>query len=548
MESHDRDIMSCTRRQAIGAALVSGFLIGPAANAQGSMPVVETHLGRVRGRHEGNSAVFRGIRYAVAERFMPPREPVPWAGVAEATSFGASAPQSNANPPPGPPYVILSQLPRPQNAPPRPPSPGESEDCLFLNIWTSGLRDGRKRPVMVTLHGGFFYGGSGSGIDGAGLAARGDVVVVSLNHRLNAFGFSYLDHLGGDEYAHAGNAGMLDIIAALKWINTNIEAFGGDPDRVMVFGTSGGGMKTTFLTASPQSAGLLHRAGVQSGPALRFMEPERAAAATDRLLANLEIAPRDFAKLRTIPVERLLAGYHATAAQLPPENFTDLSCFAPVLDPIYLPHHPFDPGAAPATTTIPMLIGSTGQEMTFFMGNDPEAFELDAERLEERVDDIYGERSKSVVALYRDIYPTKNPSQLFIQIFSDYSVMLPTIRQAERKAAAGGADAWLYRLDFASPALGGKLGALHTIEGPLIFDRVESARELLGEGAAPSLLAKKMSEAWVSFAATGDPNSAANGLPNWPAYDLRDRPTMLFDNNCRLVNDPVVAVRTLLQS
>jgi len=508
-----------------------------------SEPVAETRLGRLRGRLENGVLVFRGIRYAQAERFKAPQAPAPWTGVADALSFGASAPQSNPNPPSGPPYVILAQLPRPASATPPPPPPPESEDCLFLNVWTSGLRDGRKRPVMVSLHGGFFYGGSGSGVDGSRLAARGDVVFVSINHRINAFGYAHLAGLGDAEFAHSGNAGMLDIIAALEWARDNIENFGGDPDRVMVFGTSGGGMKTTFLTASPRAKGLLHRAGVQSGPALRFMEPDAAAAVTDRLLHRLGIPARDWQKLRTLPMKELLAGYHAVAEDLPPRNFTHLSCFAPVLDPVLLPRHPFSPEAAPETHAIPMLIGSTAQEMSFFWGNDPEAFMLDEAGLQTRAEHFLGDEAARILGLYSAAYPQATPARRYLQLFSDYSIQAPTIAQAERKA---GTPAWLYRLDFQSPALGGKLGALHTLETPFILNTVESARPLVGEGDAPLALARAMSSAWVNFAATGDPNDSATGLPDWPSYDRQRRATMLLDTQSRVEDDPSHMAREAL--
>jgi len=498
-------------------------------------PVAETHLGKLRGRQEGDVLVFRGIRYAQAQRFQPPAQPEPWGGIADALHFGASAPQSNPNPPPGPPYVILAQLPRPANAPPPPPPLPEAEDCLFLNIWTSGLKDGRKRPVMVSLHGGFFYGGSGSGVDGARLAARGDVVFVSINHRLNLFGFTHLAEVGGQDYARSGNAGMLDIIAALEWIRRNIENFGGDPGRVMVFGTSGGGMKTTFLMASPRASGLFHRAGVQSGPALKFMERDRAAIVTDKLLHHLGLSPGNWEQLRSMPVQQLLSAYHALSADMPPRNFTDLPCFAPVLDAHLLPHHPFSPSAAPETMSIPMLTGCTAQEMSFFWGNDPGAFTLDEAGLRMRMEPLTGERTDEVLALYKAAYPDASASRRYLQMFTDYSIQAPIVAQAERKS---GAPAWLYRLDYQSPALGGKLGALHTLETPFLLDTTESAKALVGEGEAPALLARKMSAAWVAFATNGDPNDGGSGLPAWPAYDRQNRSTMLLDTQCRVEEDP----------
>lgn len=505
------------------------------AATPGEEPIVETRAGKLRGQRTDRCFVFKGIRYARADRFMPPEPVRPWSGVADALNFGASAPQTNADPPPGPPYVITAQLPRPANAPP-PVKLAESEDCLFLNVWTAALNDGRKRPVMLWLHGGFFYGGTGSTTDGSAIAGRGDAVVVSINHRLNAFGYTHLADIAGADFAHSGNAGMLDIIAALEWVRDNIEAFGGDPKRVMVFGTSGGGMKTSFLMASPRAKGLLHRAGVQSGPGLRFIERDAAGAVTERLLTAVGLSRASARDLARIPMEQLLAGYHAVAAAMPPRRFIDLPCFAPVIDPQLLPAHPFSPRAAAQAAAIPMLIGCNAQEMSFFWGNDPAAFTLDEAGLQKRTEAFLERDAGAVIARYRAAYPGVTPARLYLQLFSDYSLALPVSAQADRHAAAGKAETYAYRLDFQSPALDGKLGALHTLESPFLFDTVESSRALVGPGDEPARLARQMSEAWVRFAATGNPNGG--DLPHWPRYDGKTRATMIFQQQPALARDP----------
>lgn len=533
------------RRQFIASAGAAGLLLMTSETfAQTSDPVVATRYGQLRGARLANCYVFRGIRYARAARFQAPRPPEPWTGVRDALSPGASAPQTNANPPPGPPYVILAQLPRPAGAKPPPPLP-ESEDCLFLNVFTPALKDGRKRPVMVWLHGGFFYGGNGSTTDGSGIAGRGEAVVVSINHRLNAFGYTHFGDLAGGQFPDAGNAGMLDIVAALRWVRENIEAFGGDPDRVMVFGTSGGGMKTSFLMASPAANGLFSRAGVQSGPGLRFMERDAAAAVTERLLRETGLTRANAADLAMLPMDRLLAAYHAIAAAMPAARFIDLPCFAPVVDGRALPQHPFSPKAAASTKKIAMLIGHNAQEMSFFWGNDPAAFTLDQPGYEARIKGFAGDAAPDIIAAYARAYPDATPARRYLQAFSDYSLALPVMAQADRHADAGGRT-YAYRLDFQSPALGGKLGALHTLEAPLLFDTPEASRALLGPGDAPVMLARQMSEAWVRFAATGDPNGA--GLPVWPRYDTKSRDMMVFDTQSRAVRDPnALARRTMAE-
>ena len=535
--------MSLDRRYLLAALTAAGAappLFGKTIMT--SDPIVETSRGKWRGAAIDGAIAFKGIRYAVADRFMPPRSPERWGDVKDALAYGAQAPQTNPNPPPGPPYVITAQFPRPANAAP-PPKPVESEDCLFLNVWTPTLDRARRLPVMVWLHGGFFYGGSGASGDGSALARRGETVVVSLNHRLNAFGYAHLaDH--GSEFAHSGNAGMLDIIAALEWVRDNIEGFGGDPSRVMVFGASGGGMKTSFLMASPRAKGLLHRAGVQSGPGLRFMERDSAARATDMLFGEVGLKTGDVGALRTLPMQQLLAGYHAVAAKLPPKRFIDLPSFSPVIDPDLLPRHPFSPDAAPLTTPIPMLIGWNAQEMSFFMGNDPAGFELDEAGMRTRLHGFLGDQADAAAELYAQRYPGTSPSRRYIQAFSDYSLMLPVLAQADRKAAAGGGATYAYRLDRQSPALGGKLGALHTSEAPYVFDGVEKSAAMTGDTAEARALAHAMSGAWIRFAATGDPNGA--GLPHWTAYTPERRAIMLLDDRSRVVDDPTREEWTLM--
>jgi para-nitrobenzyl esterase len=490
-------------------------------------PVVETSSGKVRGRTTNGVHVFKGIRYARAERFMPPVPVEPWSGIQEAETFGAIAPQTDPAPPSGPPYVILAQLPRPAT----PSTPAvENEDCLFLNVWASADAEGARRPVMVWLHGGFFYGGSGNGVDGSALAAHQEVVVISLNHRLNAFGFCHLADMGGPDFAHSGNAGMLDIVAALKWVRENIAAFGGDPDKITLFGTSGGGMKACFLASSPASRDLIARAAVQSGPGIRFMERDQATLASELLLRELKLNARDLDALRTVETTRLLAAYHRVARTLQPRRFIDLPCFSPVIDPDILPCHPFSPEASPLIRDVPMLVGWNADEMSFFMGRDPEGFELDEAGFKSRVSRMFNDTG-AAASLYRNEFPEKSFSDLYIRAYSDVSLMLPVVVMAERKAATPG-GVWLYRLDHPSPALGGKLGALHTMETPLIFNTTSTNPLTAGDNAALPIAAK-MSAAWARFAATGSPQFA-DGTGEWPVFEASRRATMVLDSECRI--------------
>jgi para-nitrobenzyl esterase len=518
-----------------------------------SDPIVETSLGKVRGARVDGIYSFKGMRYAAStagrNRFMPPQPAQPWAVVRDAVEFGAIAPQTSPDPSVGGPWhVIIPQLlPRPNPAAP-PPRPREDEDCLFLNVWTAGLNDGRRRPVMVWLHGGFFAVGSGASVNGTRLASRGDVVVVSVNHRLNIFGYSHLGDLGGAEFAQSGNVGMLDIVAALKWVQQNIERFGGDPGRVMLFGESGGGMKTSMLMAAPPAQGLFHRAGVQSGPGLAMMKRDTATRVSERVLRQVGIGAGELRKLQELPVSQLLTAFFSVQKELPPRSFTDLPCFAPVLDPHILPRQPFSPEATPLSAHIPLLIGWNETEMTFFMGADEAGFSLDEAGLHMRLEGLLGSGAAAAQALavYRKVYPAYSPSELFIQIWSDASIMTPTLLQAQRKAALPGASTYLYRFDRRTPVLNGKLRTPHTLENAFVFDDVEGAKFMTGGGETATLLARQVSSAWVSFAASGNPNTHESGLPDWPAYETARRPTMLLDDSSAVVEDPTREERAVL--
>jgi para-nitrobenzyl esterase len=522
-----RSILQWLSGGAVAAAadVTMGQSSGPesadAAGAGASGPVAQTTAGKVRGFMNGPVHVFKGIPYAAStageNRFAPPRKRESWSGIRAALELGAKAPQ---NPTPG---LLPEEAVSLSNEP-------MSEDCLHLNVWTAGLRDGRKRPVMVWFHGGGYSSGSGGNTryEGSNLATRQGIVLVTVNHRLNIFGHLYLGEIAGEAFADSGNVGMLDIVAALEWVRDNITEFGGDPGNVTIFGESGGGGKVSTLMAMPAAQGLFHRAIVQSGVALRQATRQSATETAKQILKQLGVEPSEAAKLRSIPQAELLAAF---GAMRPPPRFT------PVVDGRSLPRHPFDPTAPEISANVPLIVGSNATEVTFFADTPLEP--IDEATLHERVkrytrtDDAEAEK---LIALYRKSRPKITTEHLYQLIASDYWMTADLVTQAERKAAAGKAPVYVYYFEWPSPVRGGKLRSVHSVEIPFVFDNVHLAEPLVGKGADQAALARTLSSTWARFARSGNPNG--KGLPSWPAYNSNTRGVMIFDKVSRVVNDP----------
>jgi para-nitrobenzyl esterase len=422
-----------------------------------------------------------------------------------------------------------------------------------LNIWTPGMGAAKKRPVMVWLHGGGFSMGSSSSLlyDGTNLARRGDVVMVGVNHRLNVFGYTHFGDLGSAEYAHSGNAGQLDIIAALEWIRDNIDRFGGDSKRVMIFGESGGGAKVSMLLASPPAKGLFHSAVIESGPSIRMAEREPSTQAAEMLLSRLGLDAKRLPEIHALSTDKILAAYFATTAELAKQRGAGggmSGAFTPVLDPQILPEHPFHPTASRILEDVAVMVGWNKTESTLFMLGDPQVFSLDEAAMRKRVEALVGSDAEALIQAYKTEYPKLSPSAIHFYI-SSYSMMgSGSVTTAERKAALGKAPAFLYRFDWETPISGGKYLSPHGLEMPMVFDNVDCGGEgLTGGGAEAKKLAAKMSEAWIAFATSGNPNTKKSGLPQWEPFDSTKRAMMIFDNQCRIAFDPLKEQRIIFE-
>jgi len=500
-------------------------------------PTVEIASGKLRGAIVEGVAAFRGVPYgastAGANRFMPPRPVAPWAGVRDASDYAGQAPQARLGPAPRAEMVNFSGPPD--------TSP-ETEDCLTLNVWSAALDRAARRPVMVWLHGGAFsYGSSNTmRLQGMRLCSKGNVVLVTVNQRLNIFGHLDLSRFGGAEYAASGNAGTLDMIAALHWVRDNIAAFGGDPGNVTIFGESGGGGKVSTLLALPSARGLFHRAIVQSGAAVRLRTRDRAEALTDAVLRELGLARASFMELHSVPARRLLAaiGPAQQAIGASPFPLLDRYPFGPVVDGTLLPRQPFDPDATPVSTDIPLIIGDCTHEASLFLAHDDKVWHrtLTEMELEARVAAIAGDvHADRVMETYRRLDPTASPADRLIATLTDCNFRIRSALLAERKVAQGGAPVWIYSFAWQTPLFDGRLGAPHAIDVPFTFDTLEFSNAT-DRSAGAYGLAAAMSGAWAAFAHDGVPRHAA--MPAWPAYTPGEHATMVLDTKCRVERDP----------
>ncbi|MDY6984164.1 MAG: carboxylesterase/lipase family protein [Pseudomonadota bacterium] len=524
-------------RQALAAAALLGLGRSARLFAQDQRlakpgATVKTTTGSVRGLVREDVQQFWNLPYgastAGANRFMPPQPVQPWSGVRDHFSIGTRCWQQPGVGEPAPVVLAMNRLEE------------ESEDCLRLNVFTPTADNGA-RPVMVWLHGGGFTSGSGNYLiyDGTLLAKKEDVVVVSVTHRLNIFGFLHLADLGGAEWAGATNAGMQDIVAALQWVRDNIAAFGGDPQRVTIFGQSGGGSKVTTLMAMPSASGLYHRAIAQSGAALRGVPASDASAATERFLAKLGIGTNQLRRLHGLtPQEIQQALYSEPVIQ----NFAG----GPVIDGAVIPRHQWDPSAPEFSADVPLMAGSTATE-NGWLGPPPYDME-DGDMQAQFTRLANGDAAKGgeLLALYHRIYPNVRNRVLWLIAESDNTRRRNAQVLNVLKHAQATAPSWLYYFDWHSPVDGNRMGAYHTLDIPFVFNNVDVAASMTGAAQERYQLAHVMSAAWAAFARSGNPDHA--DMPHWPAFDPGTYPTMVFASETGLRNDPNREEREALEA
>lgn len=526
------------RRQLLqtSALIATGTLYSRGIYAQPVSPITTTSSGKVRGFTDNGVLVFKGIPYGgdtATTRFAPPVRPQPWPGIRDCLGFGPQAPQP-----------IHARQGRSTFAPLDETNPVNSEDCLHLNVWTPGL-DHRKRPVLVYIHGGAYSSSSSNGpvYDGVRLARRGDAVVVTLNHRLNLFGYLYLAELAPtavrDRFRDSGNAGQLDLVLALEWVRDNIANFGGDPSRVLIFGQSGGGAKCATLMSMPAASGLFHRVMTMSGQQLTATTPEHATATAQAVLKALELTPSTLETIRDpgkVSMERLVGALRAG------------HYYGPVHDGRTLPRDPFSPEAPPISANIPMILGNTHDETRLLIGaSNPALFSLEWTQLPTQLEhyrQFLGDLSTDAfIADYRRWYPAYSASDVFFAVTTAFRSWHGMVIESERRARQNG-PTWVYNFTWKSPVDGGRWGAPHTMDIPFAFDNLELAASMTGTSPDATRLASIYAETLLHFAATGDPNHA--GLPSWPRYDLTKRPTLLWDSPVRVENDPRGQERKLI--
>ncbi len=553
-----------TLLQVSGMAAASVALRGKAFAWADATPMATTTAGKISGVMEDGVNVFKGVPYGgdtAKTRFKAPVVPEKWTGVKDCAAFTTMAPQlmaaraGGAGRRPGATagtaaHAGVAPAASSSGVPGAPRDQGtQSEDCLHLNVFTQGLRDRKKRPVLVYFHGGAYNNGTVNSdlYDGKRLCRRGDVVVVTVNHRLNAFGYMYLGDLA-PEYAQSGNAGQLDLVLALKWIKENIAEFGGDPARVLIFGQSGGGAKCAALMATPVAKGLFNRVMTMSGQQIKGASIEIAAGRAKTVLEKMGIPDgtkgKDLvAKIDALTMEQIQEGARAVSSD-----------WLPVVDHVILFRNPFDPDAPALSEGVPMMLGNVHDETAVGGRGGAMTWETAPAALDAAVHEYLGPvKAEDAVAAFRKMHPDYTPEQVDMAAATAFRAWPGQRWEAERRAAnpKSQVHTWVYQMDFQ----GANGRAMHTIDIPFMFDNIAMAGQQVGSDpervAAANALAAIMSQMLITYCATGSPNgddkakaATQDGkLPFWPAYDLKNRSTMMWEAKPRVENDPRGAER-----
>ena len=494
----------------------------PDAHPEGLL--VKTSQGQIKGDIEKNICVWKGIRYAKAPvgdlRFRDPQAPDNWAGIKEATTFGAVAPQFKK-------ILIGNEL--------------QNEDCLFLNVW-SPAADGKKRPVMVWLHGGGFVGGSGSSdmYDGTNIATRGDVVVVTINYRLGPLGFMYFNNLPGSKGKFDDNLGIKDQVAALKWVKENIAAFGGDPDAVTIFGESAGGISVETLMALPSAQGLFKRAIIESGPAGDVWTPQLATKVTTLYLKELGVTPDSLYKLKLLPVDTLMSAMMRLMKIMIADPSLPKTC-APTVDGTFLPYDLLTAIKNGQSKGVGLLIGTNRNEANLFARKKLSMLPVNEEQLKPYLARFKPAEQKQIIGAYKE-YPTKAG---ILDLLTDGIFTMPSIRFAEFQSAY--ANTYMYRFDWTSePLKWVGLRACHALEVPFVFNTFNTKLGkkilLLSNRKKIHQISDQMQQEWINFARTGNPNTP--GTDTWKKYEPATRATLIYDKKCYDCQDPKSVQRT----
>jgi para-nitrobenzyl esterase len=507
--------------------------------------VIETTTGKIRGQVRGDVAAFKGIHYGAStagpNRFRPPQPVRPWRGVRDALRLGDQCPQTNSDYP-----VWLDSSPA-------------SEDCLVLNVWSPAEATRSARlPVMVWIHGGgFTFGSAGAPFyDCGGIAGAGNVVAVGINHRLGIFGYSFFGDDGDSCFASSGNAGQLDIVAALRWVRDNIEAFGGDPSNITLFGESGGGCKISALLGMPSAQGLFHKAIVQSGSLVHVREQNEVLPLTRKMYDILGTRQGDILALQRVPTQQLLECGDRVMSTITGGVSPYLAAYGPVIDGYVIAEQPWSKSAPSFSYEIPMIIGSTLHETAGFIGpdlsnpgQDDEAIAVNAAKFAV-LNHVDAQKVQALLPVYRKVMPSLSNSELLVRASTDIGFWKNAVHQSERKWASGGAPVYMYQCDWKTPCLGG-MWATHGIELPFVFNNDHYGVAWDGKDSDEVRAAAdpqnmryevraQMFNAWINFAKTGNPSTP--DLP-WPAYETTSRSTMIFDQSSRVVNDPRSEIR-----